>query len=332
MSLSAHTLATHLRALDVTLDALDYRVAIVKAQDYPDPGRPCGWLSLHGAGLSGSGENVAWTEAAHADDANALRIYAQTLCPITASVAQLVDDLGNRFSPYARFAFESALVDLALKQQGHSLVSVDRVNLSLPKRVSLRYRVSFAACPDPVALMQRLERYYERPHFKVDVHPQWSAQVVAQLGASRLVSTLDFKAQAMGTAFVQRLRVHVPDAIFEDVADAPYPSGPLAWDKCILSPNDIDARVAPGVMFNLKGPRLGGLFALLAAIDRCQQHDAPFYMGGMFELGAGRRQAQQLAALMCADAPNDLAPIPHEAQVWSKAPAQLQISFDKPGF
>jgi hypothetical protein len=32
------------------------------------------------------------------------------------------------------------------------------------------------------------------------------------------------------------------------------------------------------------------------------------YVGGMFEIGVGRRQLCDLASVLCPDAPNDLAP------------------------
>jgi hypothetical protein len=34
------------------------------------------------------------------------------------------------------------------------------------------------------------------------------------------------------------------------------------------------------------------------------------YVGGMFEIGVGRRQLRDLASVLCPDAPNDLAPVP----------------------
>ena len=34
------------------------------------------------------------------------------------------------------------------------------------------------------------------------------------------------------------------------------------------------------------------------------------YVGGMFEIGVGRRQLGDLASVLCPDAPNDLAPVP----------------------
>jgi hypothetical protein len=43
---------------------------------------------------------------------------------------------------------------------------------------------------------------------------------------------------------------------------------------------------------------------------RCERRDILVYVGGMFEVGVGRRQLRDLASVLCPDAPNDLAAIP----------------------
>ena len=73
---------------------------------------------------------------------------------------------------------------------------------------------------------------------------------------------------------------------------------------------------ARGEAVNLKAPRMGGPLELLRGLERAlalEQAGEPgarfsAYLGGMFEVGVGRAQARQLAALYCGTAPNDLAP------------------------
>jgi hypothetical protein len=61
-------------------------------------------------------------------------------------------------------------------------------------------------------------------------------------------------------------------------------------------------------MINIKPSRLGSLRELCAAYDFCAEQGIGVYAGGMFELGPGRGQAQYLASLFHAQAPNDIAP------------------------
>jgi hypothetical protein len=84
---------------------------------------------------------------------------------------------------------------------------------------------------------------------------------------------------------------------------------------------------------------MGGPLELLRGLDLAlgrRSSGAPVtaYLGGMFEVGIGRSQARQLAALYCSTAPNDLAPNlssnPLSKRVMVSPPARVR--FDQPGF
>ncbi len=82
---------------------------------------------------------------------------------------------------------------------------------------------------------------------------------------------------------------------------------------------------------NLKPARMGGVLAALDAAMTCAAHGIALYMGGMFEIDVGRRQLQALAALLCPDGPNDVAPIAR-ANATAARPERLAVDDAAPGF
>jgi len=66
--------------------------------------------------------------------------------------------------------------------------------------------------------------------------------------------------------------------------------------------------VCPGAV-NLKPARMGGVLEVLRLAARLDKRGVPFYLGGMFEVGIGRTQLHVLAAVLCPDGPNDVAPL-----------------------
>ena len=71
---------------------------------------------------------------------------------------------------------------------------------------------------------------------------------------------------------------------------------------------------------------MGGVLEALACAARCADDGIAVYFGGMFEVGPARAQLAALAALLCPDAPNDVAPL-----VDAVRPARLVVA-RTPGF
>ena len=69
----------------------------------------------------------------------------------------------------------------------------------------------------------------------------------------------------------------------------------------------------------------------LACVARCDVAGIPVYFGGMFEVGAGRRQLWDLAALLAPDGPNDIAPIA-VGEAPPRRPARLVVDVKRAGF
>ena len=82
----------------------------------------------------------------------------------------------------------------------------------------------------------------------------------------------------------------------------------VTWDANIHSIADIEGLPFAPRMVNLKPSRLGGIKPLFDAYDYTAERGIGAYGGGQFELGPGRGQIQYLASLFHPDTPNDTSP------------------------
>src|SRR6476659_4990135 len=84
---------------------------------------------------------------------------------------------------YRRWAFESAALDLALRQAGRSLgEAVGREHRPLRFVISTR-----------IANVERWRELYPELRFKLDPDREWSDETIARLAAADVVDTVDFK-------------------------------------------------------------------------------------------------------------------------------------------
>src|SRR5918995_1114350 len=219
------------------------------------------------------------------------------------------------FRDYRRWAFESAALDLALRQGGTSLAeAIART----PRPV--RFVVSTRASVE--ALRQLLE-VHPGTRFKLDPVAEWTSELVDELSATGLVDTLDLKGQYKGTVVdnpadptLYRLVAEAfPNPWIQDPALTPETEPVLephrdriTWDAVIHSVEDIESLPWPPKTVNVKPSRFGSVERLFAAYDYCEEQGIGAYGGGQFELGVGRGHIQYLAALFPPDTPNDVAP------------------------
>ena len=220
---------------------------------------------------------------------------------------------------YRTWAYESAALDLALRQAHTTLHAVLQRDPQ-PVRFVVSLRLGEPPSLDPVR--KRLD-LYPALRFKLDPTSSWDETLIAALVSTGAVDSVDFKGLYVGSIVDQpadpvlyrRVVEAFPDAWIEDPALssetdallAPYRDR-FSWDAPIHSIADIEALPYPPRMVNIKPSRLGGLRSLLDAYDYCSAHQIGAYGGGQFELGVGRGQIQYLASLFHADAPNDVAP------------------------
>jgi hypothetical protein len=259
---------------------------------------------LRGGGSIGEGEDVTYQAEAH-DDFPELRERGRFTVD---ELSQRLDGYG--LEDYRRWAFESAALDLALRQNGVSLGDV----------LGLDYE------PVRFVVSTRLEirpwlELYPRMEFKLDPTSEWSDEHMREIAATGAVRVLDLKGQYHGTVVDQppdprlyRSVVEIfPEGIIEDPAFTAETRAALngaeeriSWDAPIHSVDDITERDPR--YCNIKPSRFGTVRRLFDAIDHCRAHGIAMYGGGQFELGPGRAHIQVLASLFYADAPNDVAP------------------------
>jgi hypothetical protein len=260
------------------------------------------WFATHGPALPLAGESTIASFSARLDGVE--------LFPDTPGMAAFLD--------YRRWAFESAALDLALRQAGTSLAeAVGRPAQPVRFVVSMRWEGPSA---DPV---RQLLDAHPGTRFKVDPRPEWTPDLVADLAELDVVDTADLKGQYEGTVVdnpadpvLYRLVAEgFPNAWLEDPALTEETDAVLephrdriTWDAPIHSVEDIQGLPFPPRTINIKPSRFGTLRRLFAAYDYCAERGIRMYGGGQFELGVGRGQIQYLASVFHPDTPNDVAP------------------------
>jgi hypothetical protein len=186
--------------------------------------------------------------------------------------------------------------------------------------------VSVAKVPHP---LERLSAEAPAVELKIDADPGWDDGVYAGLAATGRVAVLDFK---MSGEPAEHERAHraLGRALMEDPGNGPWSASlreRLSFDMWITSAAALDGLPARPAAVNVKPARMGGVLEALECVARCAADGIAVYMGGMFEVGIGRRQLRALAALLCPDAPNDIAPL-----VPAERPARLAVDGGAPGF
>ena len=220
---------------------------------------------------------------------------------------------------FRQWAFESAALDLALRQAGRSLHEVLGLE---PQPVRFVNSLGLGKEPSIEPVRRRLARS-PGVRFKLDAEPTWAPALVDEVAATGAVDTIDFKGQygfevkdpeALG-ALYDHVLAAFPNAYLEDPHDLPEIAQRLgdhlervSYDSPIRSPEDIGATPLPARVVNVKPSRIGSLRPLFAIYARCARERRPMYGGGMGELGVARGQIELLAAIFHPDAPNDVAP------------------------
>jgi L-alanine-DL-glutamate epimerase-like enolase superfamily enzyme len=220
---------------------------------------------------------------------------------------------------FRNWAFESAALDLALRQAGRPLHDVLGLEAQPVRFVN---SLGLGKEPSIEPLHRRLARS-PGVRFKLDAEATWGRELVDEVAATGAVDTIDFKGwygfEVEDPDALAALYDHVlaafPDAFLEDPHDRPEIAQRLgdhlervSYDSPIRSAQDIGATPLAARAVNVKPSRIGSLRALLEVYARCAREGRPMYGGGMGELGVGRGQIELLAAIFHPDAPNDVAP------------------------
>jgi hypothetical protein len=289
-------------------------------------------IKLQGGGHEGVGEDVTYDALDHIAQRDAGPPEGLSGSFTLDSFSKRLEELELWPSPavreasvnYRRWAYESAALDLALRQAGTTLAeAVGREPRPVNFVVSMRLSAPDSGEPDRADRVLRLLERYPTTRFKLDPTNSWSQQLVDELVATGAIDSLDLKGLYTGTPVdvetdpeLYRMVIEAfPDAWIEDpdVSDETRPllepvADRVTWDAPIHSVADIQSRPWPPRMINIKPSRFGPIGALFEAYDWCDANDVGAYGGGQLELGVGRGHIQYLASIFHPATPNDTAP------------------------
>ena len=320
-------MSTYDLVADLAVRIDDYTLEPLQQDVSSDFTRKSTVIRLAGGGVDGAGEDVVYDAVDHeiAQEAGPDLPLAGdwTIASFAAHLATL--DLFPKAPQrevsrlYRTWAYESAALDLALRQAGEPLYAIlGREACPLTFVVSLR----LGEPPSLEPITRRLERY-PTLRFKLDPTSSWDEQLIADLVATGAVDSVDFKGLYTGTAvdapadpvLYRRVVEAFPDAWIEDPKLTPEIDALLephrariTWDANIHSIADIEGLPFAPRMVNIKPSRLGGIKPLFDAYDYTAERGIGAYGGGQFELGPGRGQIQYLASVFHPDTPNDTSP------------------------
>jgi hypothetical protein len=287
-------------------------------------------VSLHGEDETGRGEDVTYANEAH----YALKeSSAESRFPVTGEFTldgfserlSEIDMFGGEepeqsiFRNYRRWAFESAALDLGLKQAGTDLAEVLGREY---EPVSFVVSTRLEEPPRGDRVLDWLDRNPEL-EFKLDPTSDWTAETVERLAETEAVRVLDLKGQYHGTEVDQsadpelyeRVIDGFPDALIEDpeLNDETRPlfdghESRVTWDYPIRGVGTVEDLPWEPDWLNIKPSRFGSVRSVFDTIEYCDENGIRMYGGGQFELSVGREHLHALASLFYPDAPNDIAP------------------------
>ena len=288
-------------------------------------------VHLHGGGQEGIGEDVIYTVLDHIAHRDAGPVHdltgVSTLGEFCALVGSL--DLFGGSPPeyeasrdYRRWAYESAALDLALRQAGLALWEVVERDPK-PLRFVCSTRLSgfgddAKSTTEPVR--KRLDKY-PGLEFKLDPENDWDRDLVDEIKALATVRVCDMKGLYVGTPVdvetdpkLYAMTVEAfPEAYIEDpdlndetrevLADH---MDRVTWDANLHSLADVKEHAVK--VINSKPSRFGSLQELLSIYEHCERQGITIYSGGQGEVMCGRGQVQYLSSLFHPESPNDIAP------------------------
>ena len=291
-------------------------------------------VRLSGAGHEGEGEDITWDQIDQIEQLRRAGDLAwlrgrRTLDEFSTllGLADMfpVEPIRESARHYRRWAFESAALDLALRQNGLSLQgALDRVVKPVTFVVSTRVDGGAG-----LASLRALLGMVQTLRFKLDPVPSWNRELLAELASLAAVDVLDMKglyrnatvAMEPEPELYRRVLEALPEAWIEDPALTDDTAELLdrhrdriTWDVPIESVGDIESLPWRPRHLNLKPARFGSVRRLFDTYDYCEAHGIGAYGGGMFEQGPGRGQLQYLASLFHPGGPNDLAPVAYNLQ------------------
>jgi hypothetical protein len=288
-------------------------------------------VHVTGGGEEGIGEDVIYTVLDHIAHRDAGPIHDFTGVMTLGEYCGLIGSLDlfpggppemEASRDYRRWAYESAGLDLALRQSKLALWEVVERDPQ-PLRFVCSTRLSgfeegARSTSEPIT--KRLDKY-PGLEFKLDPENDWDANLIAEIKDLATVRICDMKGLYRGTPVDVETDPELYAAVAEAFPEA-YIEDPdltdetrkvladdmdrVTWDANLHSLADVKDNAIKAI--NSKPSRFGSLEELLAIYDHCEREGITVYSGGQGEVMCGRGQAQYLSSLFHASSPNDIAP------------------------
>jgi L-alanine-DL-glutamate epimerase-like enolase superfamily enzyme len=301
-------------------------------REYGEFTRPSTIIHMRGGGHEGLGEDVVYTVLDHIAHRDAGPVHDFSRPETLGELCELVGELDvfaaappeyEASRHYRRWAYESAALDLALRQSGvplHEALVREPNALSFVCSTRLGGIGEDAPRSTTEPVRKRLAKY-PTLRFKLDPENDWDEDLIAELKEIAEVDILDLKGLYEGTPvdvetdpdLYRRVADAFPDAYLEDpdIKDETRPvlephADRITWDAPLHSLADVEERARKAI--NSKPSRFGSLRELMSVYDYCEREGIAIYGGGQGEVGPGRGQIQYLASLFHPDTPNDVAP------------------------
>lgn len=306
--------------LPVTIE--DYEFTLTERETSSGFTRTTTTIELHGEDAVGYGEDVIYEGERHhafVDQPTTPPTGTHTHRTFSEALGGLDLAPEPTEQAYRRWGFESAALDLALKQAETNFAAALGREYD-PVRFVVSTRLGEQPTFDRV---ETLLDHHPDTEFKLDPTSEWTPQLIDRLAETGRVRILDLKGHYEGTEVDQspdhdlyeRVIERFPEAIIEDPAltestEALFADHTerISWDAPIHGVEDVEALPFEPSVLNIKPSRFGSLESLLETIEHCQNREITMYGGGQFELGVGREHIHALASLFYPDSTNDVAP------------------------
>jgi len=301
---------------------------------------PSGWtrvtttVVLAGDCETGLGEDVTYESEMHDGVPDELMLAGTWSLE---DFSHRLDEVEELTEGYRRWAFESAVLDLALRQNELGLgQALGRQELPV------RFVVSTRAAPE------RWLEFAPGLEFKLDAEKDWGRPLLRGLRELDRVRVVDLKGYYHGTVvdlqpdpeLYRAIVEELPEAVIEDawlenglreaLAGA---EDRLSFDAPVHSLSDLDELPLEPRWLNIKPSRFGTVRGLLETIEACEEREIKMYGGGQYELGPGRLQIQRLASVFYPEGPNDVAPSAYnEGEPRDGLPQSPLPTREEPGF
>ena len=324
-------MSTYERLAELPISVESYELED-RDREYGEFTRPSTIIHLRGDGQEGLGEDVVYDVLDHIAHRDAGPVLDLTGPGTLGELCELLGELDlfpgaaperDASRHYRRWAYESAALDLALRQNGislHEAVGRDPKRLTFVCSTRLG-GIGEDAPPSTTEPVRKRLAKYPTLRFKLDPENDWDDELVAELKGIAEVDVLDLKGHYKGTP----VDVDTDSELYRKVADA-FPnayiedpdlneeteavlephSDRITWDAPLHSLADVVERNPKAI--NSKPSRFGSLQELLSVYDHCEREGIAIYGGGQGEQGVGRGQIEYLASLFHPDTPNDVAP------------------------